>query len=59
MKILRQKTLGKIGYLIIFLSSQKTVGGIKDKIVSLFKTNATKNYSKTARLNSVYEDKRI
>ena len=53
MKILRQKTLGKIGYLIIFLSSQKTVGGIKDKIVSLFKTNATKNYSKTARLNSV------
>ena len=33
-------------WLAIFLSPQKTVGGVKDEIISVFKTNKTKDYSK-------------
>ena len=28
----------------------KTMGGVKDKIISLFKTNATKNHSKPGQI---------
>ena len=30
------------------------VGGVKGKIISLFKTNTTKNYSELARDNNVF-----
>ena len=34
---------------------EETVGGVKDKIVSLFKTNTTQNYSKPTRVKNVYK----
>ena len=34
------------------------VGGVKDKIMSLFKTNTANGYSKLTRVNSVYGGKR-
>ena len=30
------------------------MGSVKDKIISLFKTNKTENYSKLTRVNNVY-----
>ena len=33
---------------------RKMVGGVKGKIISLFKTNTTKNYSELARDNNVF-----
>ena len=34
------------------------VGGVKDKIMSLSKSNATKNYSKPTRINNVHGDRK-
>ena len=33
---------------------KKTVGSVKDKIMSLFKTNTTKEYSKSTLAKNVY-----
>ena len=33
---------------------EKTVGCVKDKVMSLFKTNTTKDYSKLTRVKNVY-----
>ena len=36
-----------------FRAHKKLVGGIKDKIMSIFKTNATKDYSKPAQVKNL------
>ena len=42
-------------WLICYISEiVKMVGSVKDKIMSLFKTNTTKNYIKPARISNVY-----
>ena len=37
---------------------KKTIGGVKDKIMSLFKTNTTKDYSKPTRFKNAYRGRK-
>lgn len=43
-----------IGYFIIFLNLHKIVGGVKEKIVGLFKTSTTEDYQELTHVNNVY-----
>ena len=48
-----RKTLGILRYLNTFFSKQKKMRDVEDKIMSIFKRNATKEYSKPTRVNNV------
>ena len=58
MKVLRQKGLW-CDWLINYIPElKKMMVGVKDKIMSLFKTNTTDNSSKPTRVNNVYRGRK-